>query len=214
MHLKSQINEIFLLSVLFCLLLQLTCGLINPFLRTLQVYLPHFYQELQTSQNLTPVLLNSGFAGGWCSHHPHLRAHQYWTQQGHSQTLSSWTFLMSTQLWSQDTKLPLNQVFIPLPLSLNSLPNTQVFEILLQTHCLILHIPKTTELQVWATFPSQAPNKNTGKWATTTKQSNVKVSEQDLRQRSTTCIQLKCQIWKPSLRGANGLVFLFWFLLL
>lgn len=213
MHLKSQINEIFLLSVLFCLLLQLTCGLINPFLCTLQVNLPHFYQELQSSQNLTPVLLNFGFAGGWCSHLPHLRAHQYWTQQGHSHSF----FLNLSQEYSAlepGHQTPSESGFHPSSSFTQLLPNTQVFEILLQTHYLILHIPKTTELQVWTTFPSQAPSKNTGKWATTTKQSNVKVSEQDLRQRSTTCIQLKCQIWKPSLRGANGLVFLFWFLLL
>lgn len=56
---------------------------------------------------------------------------------------------------------------------------------------------------------SLAPKNYACKGANTMKLSNTKISSQDCRQLNTSCIQLKCQIWKSSQPGANGLVLLF-----
>lgn len=175
MHLKSQINEIFLLSVLFCLLPQLTCGLINPFLCTLQVYLPHFYQELQSNQNFTTVLLNSALqrAGVLISHiwwHINIELNKAIARLFPPKP-SSWALRSGAR-----TPTPSEPGFHPSSsFTTSTLSKYPTFDILLQTHFLILHTPKTTNPQL-QTVPSQAPHKNAGKWATTTKQSNVKIS--------------------------------------
>lgn len=75
-----------------------------------------------------------------------------------------------------------------------------------QKYCQIFHTCGLTNLQ---TTKNSLHSWATNKGANTTELSDAKASEQDFRQLNTSCVQLKCQIWKPSQHGANGLDFLF-----